>query len=115
MTLLEALRAALTASLPASSALTPIDYLCLITLGIFALAGLRRGLIPGSLDASALTGTLAAAVALYPIAGATASDYADLPGPIANVLAFGLVFAVGQLLYLVGVGIVRALLGPIFF
>ena len=115
MTALEALRQALTVSLPAAADLTPIDYLCLITLGIFALDGLRRGLILGSLDLIALAVTLGAAVSLYPTVGGLASDYVELPGPIANVLAFALVFALGQLLYLAGAGIVRALMGPIFF
>jgi uncharacterized protein YkwD/uncharacterized membrane protein required for colicin V production len=115
VTVLQALREALTASLPSSGALTPLDYLCLITLGVFALDGLRRGLLLGALDLLALTATLAAAVSLYPTVGGLAGDYLDLPGAIANILAFALIFAIGQALYLVGASILRALMRPIFF
>jgi uncharacterized protein YkwD/uncharacterized membrane protein required for colicin V production len=114
VTLVDALRRALAGGLP-TGALTPLDYLCLITLGIFALDGLRRGLVLGALDLVALTVTLGAAVSLYPVVGGLASDYFELPGPIANVLAFAIVFAAGEALYLVGASIVRALMRAVYF
>ena len=111
--LLEAVRTALGGSLPDLQALGLVDYLCLVTLGIFALDGLRRGFLLGTLDLIALTITLGAAISIYPVVGAALGEQLDVYGPFANVVAFALIFAVGQGLYLVGATILRGLIAPL--
>lgn len=93
---------------------TLLDYVCLVTIGVFALAGLRRGFVMGLLDVVALALTLTAAVALYPVAAGAIVEHVDLPGALTNVAAFALIFMVGQLLYRLAGSILEALLSPIF-
>lgn len=112
--LIDALRQAFWGTLPTLGSLTLLDYLGLITLGIFALDGLRRGFLLGTLDLVALTLTLGAAISLYPVIGGALGDYLDVYGPFGNVIAFALVFALGEALYLVGAHIVRGLTVPFF-
>lgn len=94
--------------------LTPLDYFCLVTLGVFALDGVRRGLILGTLDVVVLALTLTAAVALYPVVGTALVDYVDLPGALTNIVAFALIFVAGQLLYRLGAVVLQAMLVPFF-
>src|SRR5256885_12861 len=110
--ILVAVRQTLAASLPSASSLNALDVLCLITLGVFALDGLRRGLVMGALDLIALTLTLAAAISLYPVVGTALTDFTELPSAISNVLAFAAVFGTGEAIYLLGAGLLGAVLRP---
>lgn len=104
---------AFAASLPPPSSLSPLDYLLLITLGVFALDGLRRGLVLGALELVGIGLTLAAAVSLYPFVGTLLTEQVELPGPIANVVAFLTLVALGAgLTTLVG-ALVRSAVRPV--
>lgn len=101
------------AGLPPLSALSVLDYLCLFTLGIFALDGLRRGLILGALDLLALVVTLALAGALYVSVGEALLEFVDLPAPIANLVAFVALLAIGQVVYAIGAAVLAAALAQV--
>jgi uncharacterized protein YkwD/uncharacterized membrane protein required for colicin V production len=103
----------LAASLPPASSLSAIDYVLLITLGVFALDGLRRGLLLGAVELIGLGLTLAAAVSLYPFVGTLLTDWIDLPIPLTNLGAFiGLVALGSGLTTLLGL-LVRSVVRPI--
>ena len=100
-------------SLPPPSSFSPLDYLLLITLGVFALDGLRRGLVLGAVELVGIALTLAAAVSLYPFVGTLLTEQIELPGPIANVGAFLALIALGTgLTTLVG-ALVRSAVRPV--
>jgi uncharacterized protein YkwD/uncharacterized membrane protein required for colicin V production len=100
-------------ALPPASALSLLDYVLLITLGVFALDGLRRGLLLGIVELVGIALTLAATVSLYPFVGTLASEGLGVPGPIANVLAFAGLIGLGLGLTALVASIVRTVLGPI--
>src|SRR5262245_48478055 len=104
---------ALVAGLPPADSLSPLDYLLLITLGVFALDGLRRGLVLGAVELVGLGLSLAAAVSLYPFVGTLLADWIDLPIPLANLGAFvGLVVLGSGLTTLLG-ALVRSAVRPV--
>jgi uncharacterized protein YkwD/uncharacterized membrane protein required for colicin V production len=108
-----ALARAFAASLPSASSLSALDYLLLIALGVFALDGLRRGLVLGAVELFGIALTLAAAVSLYPFVGTLLVESIDLPLPLANLGAFlGLVALGSGLTTLLGV-LVRSIVRPV--
>jgi uncharacterized protein YkwD/uncharacterized membrane protein required for colicin V production len=94
--------------------LSLLDYIGLITLGVFALDGVRRGFVLGVLDVVVLALTLTAAVTLYPLVAGLLVEQVNLPGALTNVAAFAAIFLVGQLLYRLAASILDALLRPMF-
>lgn len=103
----------LVGALPPASALTLVDYVLLITLGVFALDGLRRGLLLGVVELVGIALTLAATVSLYPFVGTLLTENLGASGPIANVLAFAALIGLGLGLTTLIASIVRTVLGPI--
>jgi uncharacterized protein YkwD/uncharacterized membrane protein required for colicin V production len=102
------------AALPPTSSLSLLDYVLLITLGVFALDGLRRGLLLGVVELVGITLTLAAAVSLYPFVGPLiAESGVEIPAPIANVLAFAGLVGLGIGLTTLIASIVRSVFRPI--
>src|SRR5919204_3831845 len=100
-------------SLPPLSSLSLLDYLLLITLGVFALDGLRRGLVLGAVELFGIALTLAAAVSLYPFVGTLLTEQIDLPIPIANLAGFGALVALGSALTTLVSVLVRSAMRPI--
>src|SRR5437879_53837 len=100
--------------MPPLSALAPLDYLGLIVLGVFALDGVRRGLLLGALDLVVLAATLTAAVALYPLVGGALTEKLALPGALTNVAAFAAIVLVIQIAYGIASSVLRTLLRPVY-
>ena len=102
----------LVATLPPASSLSLLDYVLLITLGVFALDGLRRGLLLGVVELVGIALTLAAAVSLYPFVGTLMAESGGVPAPLANVLAFAGLLGLGIGLTGLIASVVRSVLGP---
>jgi uncharacterized protein YkwD/uncharacterized membrane protein required for colicin V production len=100
-------------ALPSTSSLSLLDYLLLITLGVFALDGLRRGLVLGVVELIGVALTLAAAVSLYPFVGTLLVESIESPAPITNVLAFAGLLGLGIGLTTLVASLVRTVFGPV--
>ena len=101
------------ADLPGFGTLSPLDYLCLILLGIFGLDGIRRGFILGALDIAALVAGLAAATILNSQFGAQIHDLWPISSGLANTLGFIGIFVGVQVVYALGVSLITHTIGPL--
>ncbi|HUX85909.1 MAG TPA: CvpA family protein, partial [Chloroflexota bacterium] len=92
-----------------------LDVAILLVLAWFAIAGIRRGFILSVFDVVALVVTIVIATQTFHLAGGLIATQFGISPLLSDLLGFGAVMIVGEILRLIMAEIVSAALKPLFF
>ena len=95
--------------------LSILDVVILLLLAWFAIAGIRRGFVLSIFDVIALVVTIVLATKTFHLAGGLIATQFGVSPLLSDLLGFGAVMAVGEILRIIGSALITAALRPLFF